>query len=398
VAETSVLTGLTLATMIPSDGDPFGLIEDAAVVIEDGTFRFVGPASARPNVSNGTTRDLGGTLALPGFIACHNAICWAPGAAAPPGESSGETYRRLAQETAELTSAASDQRLLEIMRERIAALTSSGVTAFELKSGFGNSPREELRLALLCRTLQRELGALSRVTLFAGHLIPEHADPEEHLEAIVIDLVPRAYELGACDAVEVFCDDCAGIDLDQASTILEAFYKRKTPSRVACDRFSDSAGATLPSSFYSRAASYLCCSDEVSLQALATSGTTAILVPESSPSEPVSWFPNMRAIRAASGRIAIANDAGPYGSGSLDILAAARLGVDRLELTPEEAIRGITVDAAHALGVSEFVGTIEAGKRADLALFEAEHPKHLLGDNSKRCAAIVTAGLLIPQT
>ncbi len=236
-----ILRDLRLATMISEGDDPFGLIEDAVVAIADGRVVYAGPATHfAASKHDVQSISMHGRLALPGFVCCHNTVLWAQGATANP-QQDARSYRRLVNETAELTATTSDAELLDCARDRLAMLVRSGVTTFELKSGFGRTPEEELRLAQLIRQLQGGTSALSTATLYAGHFIPEDTDPDDHLEAIVTRLLPQIQASQGCDAVQVFCDEAAGLDLDQASTILEAFYRKKTPSRVACDRFADGA-------------------------------------------------------------------------------------------------------------------------------------------------------------
>ncbi len=385
-----VLTNLNLATMVPVADDPCGLIEDAVVEISDGLIAYAGPRTGfAGDLADATSMD--GRLALPGFVACHNTVCWAPGVDAPE-RLSAQDYRDFVQAVATATSAADDQNLLASMRRRLAKLARSGVTAFELKSGFGRTPRDEFRLALVCRRLQAEMPNLSRVTLFAGHFIARDRDPDDHLADIEAGLMPKTYEHGACDAVEVFCDDAAGLDLDQASAVLELFYRKKTPTRVACDRFSDSAGATLPASFNSQAATFLCRSDALSVAAIASSGGVAVLVPQIAIRDQDSQMPLIDDMRASGVKIAISTEAGPDATGDLNIVSAARLGITRYGLTPVEAVRAITTNAAEALGAAAEIGTIATGKRGDLVLVEAKHPEDIFQGDAAHSLNTICAG------
>ena len=391
VTSSVVFSGLRLAPMTQAGADPIQVLDDAEIHVEDGAVVFVGPGREAPDRAGDTTVcDMGGRLALPGFVACHNAVLWVGQNDETAGKD-GASYRTLTHAVCKQTSETADDALLETARARLARLRRSGVTAYELKSGFGASPGEDLRLARLCRRLQSESAALARVTLQTGQALCDDADPDASLEDIVTKLVPDVRALNACDAVEVFCDDEGGLDLDQASTILEAFYKQKTPSRVGCDRFCDSAAATLPASFYSRAATYLCKSDDTALRSIADTGTTMILTPDIAGLRG-EFRPDVDAIRAAGGRIAVSCEAGPAGSGELDILRTARAGVSRLGLSESEALLAITTYAAMALGVEKEIGTIEVGKRCDLALFDAERISDLF--RGGECVATVTAGRL----
>lgn len=390
MADSIVLKDLTVATMAPDDdNDPFGPISDAVLAIEDGVIKYVGPQAGFDDDLNFAI-SMQGKLAMPGFVACHNQICWAGEAAGLATD--GAAYREIVKATAKATSTAEDDTLLRLMRHRLEQLTCSGVTAFELKSGFGLTPTDELRLTLLCKQLQADHEGLARVTLFAGHFIPEDSDPDAHIEEIERDLLPKAYESNACDAVEVLCDDDSGLDLDQASTILEAFYRRKTPTRVACDRFNDSAGATLPASFYSKAATFLNHADDMGVESIASVGTTVVLVPEAANQQ--SPPPQIAAMRETGAHIALAPHSGPDGSGALDILAPARLALEHWDLTPAEALLGITIHAAAALGVADQAGTLQVGKRGDLAIFDVARPQDVLS-SGVHPVAIARAGAIM---
>src|SRR5258708_16709658 len=238
-----ILRDLRLATMISEGDDPFGLIEDAVVAIADGRVVYAGPATHfAASKHDVQSISMHGRLALPGFVCCHNTVLWAQGATANP-QQDARSYRRLVNETAELTATTSDAELLDCARDRLAMLVRSGVTTFELKSGFGRTPEEELRLAQLIRQLQGGTSALSTATLYAGHFIPEDTDPDDHLEAIVTRLLPQIQASQGCDAVQVFCDEAAGRGPCPTNTILVTFFLKKTPPPVACDRFSHIARA-----------------------------------------------------------------------------------------------------------------------------------------------------------
>jgi imidazolonepropionase len=387
-----VLRDLNLVSMRPNGSDPFGFVEDAVIVIKDGLVAFAGPANDFDLPTAGLVeRRLNGALVLPGFVCAHNMVLWQEGATPSP-EQDGASYRRLVAETAELTAQVSDTDLIDNAQARLAKLLSTGATAYEIKSGFGRTTEEQLRLAGLARRLQEDTNALSVVTLYAGHFIPDGSDPDEHLEEIVTQLLPKVYAANACDAIEVFCDDEAALDIDNASTILEAFYRKKTPTRVSCDRFSDSAGATLPASFYSRAATFLGKSDDAGLETIASVGATMVLVPEAVIRDMGAGPPDIETIRASGGRIAVSCESGPDGFGELDLLSVARRAASTFDLTASEALAGITTHAATALGIADRAGAIGVGMRGDLVIVEASTPEELLRDQRLVPRTVIVAG------
>ncbi len=375
-----------------SGDDPLALTRDAVVVVEDGMVSYAGPAAGYGGDLSGA-HDLRGALALPGFVACHNAVLWAGDAAGVTGQTA-EDYRARHLVVARDTSAADDDALLALMHQRVGRLARSGVTACELKSGFGTSPAEELRLATLLRRFGAECGMRTRVTLSIGHAYGADIDPDELLAHIEHEIVPQTYTLGCADAVEVFCDDGAGLDLDQCSTILELYYKKKTPSRVACDRFDDCAGATLPASFYSRAALFLNRTDDMGLAGISRVACIPILVPEAVATDDGGRFPDIAFLRESGGRFAISTEAGPDGNGEMDLLGVLRATRKTLGLTVGEALQAVTVHAAQALGLDDQAGTLVIGKPCDLALFDAADPDDLLSNPSTCCIGVVRSGTL----
>lgn len=381
---------LQLVTM--AGDNPLALIGDAVVAAEDGIVSYAGPV-ADYGGDLSAAHDLRGALVLPGFVACHNALLWAGDAAWVTGQTA-EDYRARVLAVADATGAADDDTLLARMHLRIGRLARSGVTACELKSGFGSSPADELRLAILLRRFAAECGMQTRVTLSIGHAYGADIDPDELLAHIETEIVPQTYALDCADAVEVFCDDGAGLDLDHCSTILELYYKKKTPSRVACDRFDDCAGATLPASFYSRAALFLSQTDEMGLGGVARAGCMPVLVPEAVAADMGGGFPDIALLRESGGRFAISTEAGPDGSGTLDLLAVLRACRDSLGLTVGEALSAVTVHAAQALGLADQAGTVAVGRPCDLALFDAADPHDLLSNASTSCTGIVRSGIL----
>lgn len=386
-----ILANLRLVTMAGETPD-CAVHDDSLIVIEEGVIAYAGPAGDYSGDLSGAA-DMPGALCLPGLVACHNPCLWIGEAAGKKGQS-GEDYRALVRTIAEPTAAADEDALHSVLLQRTEALSRSGVTACELKSGFGGSPQAELRLAGVLRRFSEQTPMRTKLTLAIGHQFPQGSDPDDILENIEREIVPATYEAGCADAVEVFCDDDAALDLDACSTILELYYKKKTPSRVACDRFADSAGATLPASFYSRCATYLNKTEELDLESLAGAGTVCVIVPEGLETDQDQTRPDIAAIRAANGRFALSPETGPDGTGQFDMLNVLRMGRRSLDLTLEETLAAGTVNAAKALGLCEEAGVIANGRPGDLALFSANDPEALFTQDGGRCMAIVRSGEL----
>lgn len=390
MADTLLLTNLRLLTL---DGDTPSMepVPDAVIAVDNGRIEYAGPKDGYTG-DLATARDMGGALALPGLVACHAPLLWTGGTHPCPASLNADRYRTLVRRTARATTGADEATLLSLLGDRISRLRRSGVTSCELKSGFGTTAEDELRLTALLRRASADLSVQSRVTLFIGHQLPEVSDPDDVLAEIETRIVPETYALGCADSVEVFCDDDAALDLDQCSTILELYYKKKTPSRVSCDRFEDAAGATLPASFYSRAATFLNHTDDTGLEGLAGIGTVAVLIPETIGHDDTAPLPQLDALRISGGRMALSVHAGPDGN-SFDMLAAMRAGHLRLGLTPAECVLGVTRHAARALGLQDSAGRIAPNRPADLAFFDANDPADLLTGDAT-CLAVARDGAL----
>nr|CAH18518.1 imidazolone propionase HutI [Rhodobacteraceae bacterium 198] len=391
MTERLILENLSVVTM---SGDTFdtSLTENALIVAEDGIVSFVGKQSDYDGDRSGAI-DMDGALCLPGLVACHNPCLWV-GEVMPAEHRTAEGYRELTRQIAKTTKAADEATLTEHLAARLAALSRSGVTSCELKSGYGGDPETELVFAQLLSKFAATTKMRTRITLSFGQSFQGEGDPDEFLEHFEHNIVPASYEAGTPDAVEVFCDDDAALDLDMCSTILELYYKKKTPSRVACDRFEDSAGATLPVSFYSRCAIYLNKTEGLDLTSLSTVGTVAVIVPDTLNADYDQCLPDMQEIRDAGGRVALSSNAGPDGSGPICMLNALRAGRKHLGLTLDETLAAGTVHAAHALGISDEAGIIEKGRPADFSFFDATSLEALFLEDGPGCIATACSGHL----
>nr|CAH18512.1 imidazolone propionase HutI [Rhodobacteraceae bacterium 179] len=391
MTERLILENLSVVTM-SGDTIDTSITENALIVAEDGIVSFVGKEGDYDGDRSGAI-NMDGALCLPGLVACHNPCLWV-GEVMPAENRTAEDYRKLTRQIATTTKAADETTLTEHLDARVVALARSGVTSCELKSGYGGDPETELAFAQLLSKFAATTKMRTRITLALGHSFDGEGDPDDFLEHFERNFVPATYEAGVADAVEVFCDDDAALDLDMCSTILELYYKKKTPSRVACDRFEDSAGATLPASFYSRCAIYLNKTEGLDLESLSTVGTVAVIVPDTLNTDDDQCLPNMQEIRDAGGRIALSSNAGPDGSGSACMLTALRAGRKHLGLTVEETLAAGTVHAARALGVSDEAGIIAQGRPADFAFFDATSLEALFQDAGPGCIATACSGHL----
>lgn len=376
--------GATLATLAPRFAG-VGLIEHGAIGIADGRIVFAGPAAELPAAAHAREEvDLGGRLVTPGLIDCHTHIVFG-------GERSAEFEMRLAGadyqsiaragggilSTVRATRAASEQTLLESAAQRLRELVGEGVTTVEIKSGYGLDTTNELRMLRVARALGRELPLEVVTTLLAAHAVPPETDRAAYLERIRAEMIPRAAAEGLADAVDGFCEGIA-FSAEELRTVFACARDHGLPVKLHADQLSDGGGAELAAEFHALSADHLEWTSEAGVAALARAGTVAVLLPGAFYCLRERRVPPVAALRHHGVPMALATDCNPGTSPLLSVLAAMNLGAIQFGLTVEETLIGVTRAAAQALGRQAEIGTLEPGKRADLAIWNAARPAELL--------------------
>lgn len=390
----AVIVDAEVATMAGVDRIPlqrddaaYGLIHDAAIAVANGTVAWVGPrGDLPPEWRSAEPYSAGGRLVTPGLVECHAhliftgdrrdefaARCGTRGGTAVGDDGSG------IRATAEATARCGDEELLDAALRRAWWFIRHGVTSLEIKAGFGLEPDEQLRQLALARRLRDALPVTTRVTLLAGHTYPAGTeDTEEYILRVCDELLPAAIEQGGFDFVEVYCEEEAGLSMEDASNILETVYRRKIPTRVSADHLSDSAGGALAPAFYSKTAAYLNFTDDIAVKAMGNAGTIAVLVPGSA-LELHQQAPPVDLLRQNRVPIAISTGFEPGTSPIPDLRVAAHLGCALFGLTLPEVLHGITSVAGRAIAVDgEAAGRLVAEGPADLSFWDAEHPEEIV--------------------
>jgi imidazolonepropionase len=397
--DTEVLVNMTLARF--GEPDSFGIIRDAAVAVREGRILWIGSQNDLPEEFRSAARhDLCRRLVTPGLIECHTNLIDA-------GSLESEKQERLRMEatyeqqlargdaihaTTRLTRAATEEELLESALSRARNFMAQGVTTLEIKSGYGLDLDTELKMLRVAKRLGQQLDLNVVSTLLAGHTYPLDIDHADFVEFVCQSLIPAALDANLADVVEVCCDDLVGLDLDDASTILESAYRRKVPTRMQADFLSDSAGAALAPSFYSKAAAHLLCIDELGVKALAAGGTTAVLLPIAVAELGLIGRPPVEVFRDAGVPIAISTGYNPSTAPIIDPLYAARLAVALFGLTPYEALAGLTRGAARALNLTDGQGDLRVGGVADFAVWDVTSPDELLSITNTSPCLMTLAG------
>ncbi len=391
------------ATLATLDGAaPWGLIEDGALIVENERIAWVGADSALPAVVSSQPvieQDLGGALVTPGLVDCHTHLVYA-GSRWREFELrlQGASYEDLARAgggihaTVAATRAASDEALFVAARQRACALMADGVTTLEIKSGYGLTADHEARLLRSARRLGRELALDVRTTYLAAHALPpEYAGrADAYIDAACAWLVDLHRE-GLVDAVDAFCDRI-GFTLAQTRRMFAAATALGLPVKLHAEQLSDQGGTALAASFGALSCDHLEHLSAAGVAALIHAGTVAVLLPGAFYFLGETRRPPVAALRAAGVPIAVATDHNPGSSPTLSLVLMLNMACTLLGLTPEEAVRGATVNAARALGLTDR-GRLAAGLRADFAVWDLEHPAELACRFGQRpCRRVVCAG------
>lgn len=378
-----ILENATLATM--TGREPYGLVRSGALALEGGRILWAGPAAELPpEHRNRVRRDMGGRLVTPAPIDCHTHIVHG-GDRAREFEMrlEGATYEEVARagggilSTVRATRGAFEADLLAAALPRVDALIAEGVAAIEVKSGYGLDHETELAMLRAARAIGRERPIRVRTSFLGAHAIPpEYAGrADAYLSEVCLPALEAAHAEGLVDAVDGFCE---GIAFSPAQ-IERVFARARAlglPVKLHAEQLSHLGGTALAARFGALSADHVEYATEADARALAASGTVAVLLPGAFYTLHETQMPPVAAFRAHGVPMALATDCNPGSSPMTSILLAMNMGCTLFRLTPEETLRGITLNAARALGLAD-CGTLAPGMRADLAVWDAGHPAEL---------------------
>jgi imidazolonepropionase len=364
---------------------PYGAIRHGALAIADGRIAWVGERTALPAGARGRQEvDGRGAWVTPGLIDCHTHLVYA-GNRAHEFEMrlQGASYEDIARagggilSTVRATRAASEEQLFAQSARRLRALLAEGVTTVEIKSGYGLSLEAERKLLRVARQLGETHPVEVRTTLLAAHALPpEFAGRADDYVALVADeIIPAIAGEGLADAVDAFCEGIA-FTAAQTRRVFDAARDHGLPVKLHADQLSDSGGASLAAACRALSADHLEYTGDAGIAAMAASGTVAVLLPGAYYFLRETRLPPVASLRAQGVPIALATDSNPGTSPLTSLLAALNMACTLFRLTPEEALRGVTVNGARALGLADR-GTLRVGQRADLVLWEIGTPAEL---------------------
>jgi len=387
-----LITNARVATM--ASDTSYGLIDDAAVLVENGLIAWVGPQSAAPRTPR--TLDAEGRLLTPGLIDCHTHLVFGGNRANEFEQRlNGVPYAEIAKagggilSTVRATRAASDEELKASALTRLDSLLREGVTTVEIKSGYGLDLETELRMLRVARSLAGER-PVDVVTSFLGaHALPPEFrnDRKGYVALVCEEVLPAVAKAGLAEAVDAFCETIA-FDLEETETVFKKAAALNLPVKLHAEQLSNMGGARLAARYDALSCDHIEYVDEDGIAAMAKAGTSAVLLPGAFYYLREKQAPPVALLRRHGVPIAVATDLNPGSSPVHSLLTTMNMACVLFGLTPEEALRGVTVNAARALRLGDR-GTIAVGKKADLALWNLEAPGHLaypLGFNPLHCA------------
>ncbi len=375
------------ARMLPTQdfGQGFGLIEDAALVVEGDRLLWVGEASQLPAGHAALPRHaLGGQLVTPALIDCHSHIVHGGNRAAEfEMRLNGASYEEIARagggiaSTVKATRAASEAELIAAALPFVDALIAEGVAVLEIKSGYGLDRETELRMLRAARAIARLRPIRVRTTFLGAHAIPPEykGRPDAYLDEICLPTLRAAHAEGLVDAVDGFCEGIA-FSPAQIARVFALAAELGLPVKLHAEQLSNLGGAALAARHGALSADHLEYLDAEGIAAMARAGTVAVILPGAFYTLRETQLPPIADLRAAGVPMAVASDMNPGTSPMTSLLLAMNMACTLFRMTPAEALAGTTCHAARALGLADH-GSLAPGSRADLALWAVAHPAEL---------------------
>lgn len=378
-----LFTNAKLATL--SGHQAYGLIEDGAIVVDGKKIVWVGEFDKLPDEYNShDIHDCSGRLITPGLIDCHTHIVHGGNRAAEfEMRLEGASYEEVARagggivSTVTATRQASVDDLVASALPRLDALIAEGVCVVEVKSGYGLDEQTELNMLRAARRLQKER-PIRIVTSFLGaHAVPKEysGKADDYIDSVCIPTLEAAHGEGLVDAVDGFCENIAFTP----SQIERVYIKAKElelPVKLHAEQLSNIGGTQLAAEYGALSADHIEYANKDDVAALASAGTTAVVLPGAFYTLHETQEPPIQYLRDHGVPIALATDCNPGSSPLASLLLTMNMACTLFRMTPEEALAGVTTHAAKALGMTD-TGTIEVGKRADFNIWNVEHPAEL---------------------
>ncbi|WP_425079658.1 imidazolonepropionase [Ruegeria denitrificans] len=382
--QTRVLTDLDAATMTEG-GAPYGLVPNAAIAFQDGQIAWIGAVADLPSrfADQPRTR-LGGRLVTPALIDCHTHVVHGGHRAAEfEMRLKGASYEEVARagggiiSTVKATRAAGVEELVAQALPRVDAMLAQGVSVIEVKSGYGLDDKTELNMLRAARALPDHRPVRVLTSFLGAHAVPRDYEgrASDYIHQVCIPTLRAAHAEGLVDAVDAFCEGIA-FQPEELIPLFDVATELGLPIKIHAEQLSNLGGAKLAAGYGALSADHIEYLDEAGVQAMARAGTVGVILPGAFYTLRETQAPPIDLLRQHGVPMALATDCNPGSAPMTSLLLAMNMGCTLFRMTPEEALKGVTTHAARALGLADR-GQITVGHRADLAVWNVEHPAEL---------------------
>lgn len=399
-----LLVNANVATM--ADDTPFGLLRDGSIAVSGGKIAWVGPAAQAPTAGAREMRDLSGKVVTPGLVDPHTHIVYgeeglvdfevlSQGGGRWELEQRGGGVGGLVKRTRQL----SEETLYDASRARVSRLIANGVTTVESKSGAGLDRETELRLMRVSRALGRDLPVTVVSTYLGAHgLAPEYAGRrDDYVDFMCADVLPEAVRQGLVDQVDGFCDK-VGFSHAQMGRLFDRAQSYGLNVKLHADQYTDFGAGAVVARHRGLSADHLEYASRATARAMAEAGTVATLLPGAHFTLRETRKPPVELFREFGVPMALATNSNPVSSPTVSPAAQMHLACYLFRLTPEEALRGFTVNSARALGLSDTAGRIAVGRAADLAVWDTDDPRAIAyAIGGTPCLTVIKNGIVVHE-
>ena len=402
----SLWTGCHLATLRESESG-YGALKDGALGVKNQTIVWVGPESDLPSGIGQRTRtlhELDGAWVTPGLIDCHTHLVYAGNRTAEfERRLNGATYEEIARHgggimsTVNAVRAADEGELYTQSVPRLKAMQAEGVTTLEIKSGYGLNQESELKMLRVIHRLGRDFPVTVMPTFLGAHALPPEYrnDPDAYIDLIVEKMLPAMASGGLAAAVDAFCERIA-FSPAQTERVLRAAVSLGFKVKLHAEQLSDLKGAALAARYGALSADHLEYLEQDGIAAMAGNRVTAVLLPGAFYFLQETRKPPVDLLREAGVCMAVSTDCNPGSSPCTSPLLMMNMACMLFGLTPAEALRGMTIHAARALGTADTAGSLEPGKAADFAIWDISEPAELsYGMGGNPCRLVVKNGDIV---
>ncbi|WP_434662735.1 imidazolonepropionase [Paraburkholderia sp. A3BS-1L] len=383
-------------------GDPRHTIEDAAIAVENGKIAWQGAAASLPaKFAQWPREDLKGAWVTPGLVDCHTHLVYGGQRADEFAQRlAGVSYEEIARNgggivsTVRATRAASEAELYAQSAARLEPLLAEGVTAVEIKSGYGLELAAERKMLRVARQLSERYPVTVRTTFLGAHALPPEfaGRADDYIDEVCNRMLPALADEGLVDAVDVFCERI-GFSVAQSERVFEAAARRNLPVKMHAEQLSNSGGAALAARYGALSSDHLEFLDEAGVAAMKAAGSVAVLLPGAYYFIRETQLPPLDLLRRYEVPIAISTDSNPGTSPTTSLLLMMNMATTLFRMTVPEVLQGVTQHAARALGDAERHGTLAEGRPADFAVWDVQSLAELAyWIGRPLCARVVRGG------